>query len=91
MLILGTFGLIALFSVAAITAIAILGWQIADAAPRIAGLKAALAQCPQSRELRFTIRETLVSPRHGQVVALSAATPIKVKPICQVQPLRAAA
>ena len=82
-----TFGLIALFSIAAVTATAMLAWQIADAAPRIAELQAALAECPQTCELRFTIRETLVSPRHGQVVPL----PIKVKPSGSPQPLRAAA
>lgn len=82
-----TFGLIALFSIAAVTAIAMLVRQIADAAPRIAELKTALAHCPQTRELRFTIRETLVSPRHGQIVPL----PIKVKPAGSPQPLRAAA
>ena len=82
-----TFGLIALISTAAIVAISMLAWQIADALPRVADLKAALAECPQTRALRFTIRETLVSPRHGQIVAL----PIKVKPAGSPQPLRAAA
>ena len=82
-----TFGLIALFSVAAMAAIGILAWQIADAAPKIAGLKEVLANCPQTRELRFSVRETLISPRHGQIVSL----PIKIKPVGSVQPLRAAA
>ena len=82
-----TFGLIALISTAAIVAISMLAWQIADALPRVADLKAALAECPQTRALRFTIRETLVSPRHGQIVAL----PIKVKPMGSPEPLRAAA
>ena len=82
-----TFGLIALISTAAIVAISMLASQIADALPRVADLKAALAECPQTRALRFTIRETLVSPRHGQIVAL----PIKVKPMGSPEPLRAAA
>ena len=82
-----TFGLIAQFAVAALAACAMLAWQIADALPRIADLKAALAECPQTRAVRFTIRETLVSPRHGQIVAL----PIKIKPAGSPQPLRAAA
>ena len=81
-----TFGLIALFTAAAIIAVAMLGWQIADAVPHVAQLKAALAECPQAREVRFTLRETLVSPRHGQVVVL----PVKLKSAEQ-QPLRAAA
>ena len=82
-----TFGLIALFSMTAVTAIAMLAWQIAAAAPKVADLKAALADCPQTRELRFTLRETLVSPRHGQIVTL----PIKINPVSLEQPLRAAA
>ena len=86
-----TFGLFVLFSIAAVTAVAMLAWQIADAAPKIAGLQAALADCPQTRELRFTVRETLVSPRHGQVVALPLRVSIKVKPAGSPQPLRAAA
>ena len=82
-----TFGLIVLFLVAGVTAIATLVRQIADAAPKIAGLHAALADCPQSRELRFTVREVLVSPRHGQVVAM----PVRIKPLALPQALRAAA
>jgi hypothetical protein len=82
-----TFGLIALISIAALTAIAVLAWQIADAAPKVAELKTALADCSQTRELRFVVRETLVSPRHGQIVTL----PIKLKPVGSAQPLRAAA
>ena len=82
-----TLGLIALFCVAAITAAVMLAWQIADAAPKIGQLKAALAQCPQTRELRFTIREITISPRHGQVVAL----PARIKPRALPQALRAAA
>ena len=82
-----TLGLIALFSIAAVVAIAMLIWQIADAAPRIAGLKAALANCPQSREFRYSLRETLVNPRYGQVVSL----PVKIRTLGSEQPLRAAA
>ena len=82
-----TMGLIVLFSFAAVTAVALLAWQISDAAPKIAGLRAALADCPQTRELRFMVRETLVTPRHGQVVAL----PVKLKPVRLAPPLRAAA
>ena len=81
------FGLIALFALAAIVALATLSIEIAAALPRIAGIKAALAECPQSRELRFTIREITVTPRHGQVVAL----PVRIKPLAAPQPLRAAA
>jgi len=62
------FGLIALFAFAAIVALATLGFEIAAALPRIAGIKAELAAGPQNQELRFTIREIMVSPRHGHVV-----------------------
>lgn len=81
------FGLIALFTLATVVALATLGFEIAAAVPRIAGIKAALADCPQTRELRFTIREITVSPRHGQVVAL----PVRIKSLASPQPLRAAA
>ena len=82
-----TVGLIVLFLVAGVTAVAMLVWQIADAAPKIAGLQAALADCQPSRDLRFTVREITVSPRHGQVLAL----PVRIKPLALPQPLRAAA
>ena len=81
------FGLTALFAFAAIVALGSLGFGIAAALPRIAGIKAALAECPQARELRFTIREITVSPRHGQVAHL----PVWIKPLAAPQPLRAAA
>lgn len=81
------FGLTALFAFAAIVALAMLGFEIAAVLPHIARIKAALAECPQSRELRFTIREITVSPRHGQVVAL----PVRIKPLVSPQPLRVAA
>ncbi|MDL2352312.1 MAG: hypothetical protein QFC78_05645 [Pseudomonadota bacterium] len=80
-------GLTALFALAAIAALGTLGLSIAAALPRIAGIKAALADCPQTRELRFTIREITVSPRHGQVASL----PVRIKPLALPQPLRAAA
>lgn len=81
------FGLTALFALAAIAALGMLGMEIAAALPRIAGLRTALAKCPETSELRFTIREITVSPRHGQVVAL----PVRIKPLVSPQPLRAAA
>ena len=81
------FGLTALFAFAAIVALATLGLEIATALPRIAGIKTALAEGPQTSELRFTIREITVSPRHGQVVVL----PVRIKPLTAPQPLRAAA
>ncbi len=81
------FGLTALFALAAITAVSMLGFSIAAALPHIAAIKAALANCPQTRELRFTVREITVSPRHGQVAHL----PVRIKPLAAPRPLRAAA
>ena len=80
-------GLTALFTLAAVVALATLGFEIAAAVPRFAEIKSALAECPPTRELRFTIREITVSPRHGQVVTL----PVRIKPLVSPLPLRAAA
>ena len=80
-------GLTALFTLAALVALGTLGCSIAAALPRFAAIKAALADCPQNRELRFTIREITVSPRHGQVAQL----PVRIKPLAAPRPLRAAA
>ena len=81
------FGLTALFALAAVVALTTLGFEIAAVLPRIAGIKAALAECLPMREVRFTTREITVNPRHGQVVAL----PVRIKPLAAPQPLRAAA
>ena len=81
------FGLTALFAFAAIAALGTLGFSIAAVLTRINGIKAALADCPQTRELRFTIREITVSPRHGEVAHL----PVRIKPRALPRPLRAAA
>ena len=81
------FGLTALFALAAIAALGTLGFSIAAALPRIAGIKAGLADCPQTRALRFTVREITVSPRHGQIATL----PVRIKPLASPRPLRAAA
>ena len=82
-----TIGLTALFALAAIVALGTLGFSIVAALPRIAAIKAALADCPPTRELRATIREIELNPKRGQVVAL----PVRITQLASPQPLRVAA
>ena len=51
------FGLVALFTVAAVTAVAMLGCQISQVLPHVAQLKTAMAECPQTREVRFNLKD----------------------------------
>ena len=82
-----SFAMIALFVAAAALALGVLALQIA-ATLQVAPLRQALRSCPQTREFRFTFTETLVTPRHGEVVAL----PIRIKSAAaQPKPYRAAA
>ncbi len=78
--------LLALFVVAATLALGAIGHAVSVALPKARELKMALAACPDQRELRFTIREVVVTSAHGKVVAL----PLRFKPAAP-QPLRAAA
>ena len=80
------FGLAALFFMGSLVALAVIAVSVARALPQVRGLKAALANCPETRELRFTVRELVVAPARGNVVAL----PVRFKPAA-LQPLRAAA
>jgi len=80
------FGLAALFTIAAIVALTVIAAAMLRALPQARALKAALAACPETRELRFTIRELVVTPARSNVVAL----PVRIKPAV-LQPLRAAA
>ena len=83
-----SFAMIALFVAAAALALGVLALQIAATLPQVAPLREALRSCPQTREFRFTFTETLVTPRHGEVVAL----PIRIKSAAaQPKPYRAAA
>ena len=80
------FGLASLFVLAALVAFAVITASVARALPQVRAVKAALANCPETRELRFTVRELVVTPARGNVVAL----PVRLKPAA-LQPLRAAA
>lgn len=83
-----SFATSAVFLAAAVIACGVLGFQLAAALPQAAQLKQALRDCPQTRELRYTIVETMVTPRHGDVVAL----PARIRPLAaQPKPFRAAA
>ena len=80
------FGLASLFVLAALVAFAVIAASVVRALPQVRALKAALANCPETRELRFTVRELVVTPARGNVVAL----PVRLK-LAALQPLRAAA
>ena len=80
------FGLVALFIIASGVALGVITLAVARTLPQVRALKAALANCPETRELRFTVRELVVTPARGNVVAL----PVRLKPAA-LQPLRAAA
>ena len=80
------FALTALFFLAAFIALSVIAVTVRDALPQVRALKAALANCPETRELRFTVRELVVTPAGGNVVAL----PVRLK-TGALQPLRAAA
>jgi hypothetical protein len=79
-------GLTALFFLAALIALSAIAVAIGHALPQVRALKTALTECPETRELRFTIRELVVTQARGNVVAL----PVRFKLAVQ-QPLRAAA
>lgn len=80
------FGLAALFFLGSLVALAAIAVAVVRALHQVRGLKAAMANCPETRELRFTVRELVVTPARGNVVAL----PVRFKSAA-LQPLRAAA
>ena len=53
-----------------VVSLGLLAQMVRVALPRFAALKRELAECPATRELRFTVRETVVSWNDGTVVAL---------------------
>ena len=84
------FGMTALFVMAAFAALAVIAVSFARAVPQVRALKAALASCPETRELRFTVRELVVTPARGAARGNVVALPVRFKPAA-LQPLRAAA
>ena len=60
----------ALLALGGILAMATLVHSLRTALPQIAGLRQALRQCPETTEMRFTLREVVVSYNDGKVVPL---------------------
>jgi len=78
----------ALFTLSALVALGSIAGSILAALPRIAQLRQELAAMPETRELRFTITEVVVTHHDGKVVPL----PLRKKRLPQlVQATRAAA
>lgn len=59
-----------LLGVLLVVSLGLLAQMVRVALPRFAALKRELAECPATRELRFTVRETVVSWNDGTVIAL---------------------
>lgn len=52
--------------------------SVRAALPQVAAIRQALAECPEQREVRFTIREVVVRYNDGKVVPLRQRQPIKL-------------
>lgn len=79
--------LVLLFAVA-VFAISVVVHTFSRFAQQAAAIRAALAECPEKREFRYTVRETVVSYNDGKVVQLG--TRRKIAAVSR-QPQRAAA
>lgn len=79
----------ALFLLAALLICGVFAAALRQALPLARRLRAALADCPETLELRYTIRETVVGWNDGTVVVL----PLRARSIPRARPvgLRAAA
>lgn len=62
--------------------------SVRTALPQIAALRQALEQCPETFEVRFTVRETVVRFNDGKVVPLRPRRPVSLP---RPQSVRAAA
>lgn len=58
------------FTAAALLAVVTIAAMLRRALPQIAGLRGALAACPQTREYSYRVVETVVAHGGGQVLAL---------------------
>lgn len=65
-----TFEFAALFALATVLAGASLMSSLRGILPRVEALRQALDECPEQREVRFTLREIVVSYDDGKVVPL---------------------
>ncbi|MFM5950781.1 MAG: hypothetical protein ACKOPM_16385 [Novosphingobium sp.] len=59
-----------LLTLGGIFAVATLVRSLRTALPQIAGLRQALKDCPETSQLRFTVREIVVSYNDGKVIPL---------------------
>lgn len=58
------------FTAAALLAVVTIVATLRRALPQVAGLRDALATCPQTREYRYRVMETVVTHGGGQILAL---------------------
>lgn len=65
-----TFEFAALFTLAAVLSGVSLISSLRGVLPRVEALHQALAECPEQREMRFTLREIVVRYDDGKVVPL---------------------
>lgn len=77
-----------LLALGGIFAVASLVRSLRTALPQIAGLRGALRDCPETRQVRFTVREIVVSYNDGKVIPLR---PRRAVSLPRRQTVRAAA
>lgn len=67
-----------LFALLALVGAGSLIHSLRTALPQVAAIRQALAECPEQREVRFTIREVVVRYDDGKVVPLRQRQPIRL-------------
>jgi hypothetical protein len=72
----------------ALVGIGVIVRALRTALPQVAAIRQALKDCPESREVRFTVREVVVSYNDGKVVPLRTRHAVSLP---RQKPVRAAA
>lgn len=72
----------------ALVGIGVIVQALRTALPQVAVIRQALNDCPESREVRFTVREVIVSYNDGKVVPLRGRRAVSLP---RQLPVRAAA
>ena len=67
-----------LFAFLALVGAGLLIHSLRTALPKVSAIRQALAECPEQREVRFTIREVVVRYNDGKVVPLRQRKPIRL-------------
>ena len=67
-----------LFALLALVGGSSLVHSLRTALPQVQAIRQALAECPDQREVRFTIREVVVRYDDGKVVPLRQRKPVKL-------------